>query len=1152
MAREEYRVLRTDNADAPMRTFADGVFAINTDTHRIHVFDGVGNTPGGHQLALLSDIPAPSGSGSFGYYTAADIGLVSDPTHDVAIGNANRDAWLAFENAHASIPCVIDLRSKTPVDYPMTKRVGSSACIRYSPVAVGGGTPETAITAPRAIVGAIGVTKITQIGSGLGSFHCIEIAEGFKDLHVEGVTFQQASIFPWQVSYLTRPTGPAGTYTLTVSGDGVTTTPLAITIAAAEPNDTTINNIVTALNTVVGQNYTATAAGTVGAKYVRVQGNVSAASRFYLATSNALVLAPDNVSEEQLHLIHLKNGNTGIADNERIAFVGCHFYASIGASFKVFGEAGHVSRGVTIENCFCDARNPGIGMGLGGRSCLEFQRGVYDVIVRNTKLQGAKNSCIDFEETATGQFTEYPQANILFENVTIDNVYGSSQVAMSLGGVGPATYTGTASPEGAQTGVIGDMYAQHAAADRVVYWKKLTAPTTTTGWVVTPLLTSASLARNITLRNVQIYEGNVTQICCDDVLFENVIFHYDGNRSASMDTTFGAKPLMYAYQQNARTEFRNCTFWRGPNAPAGMLLQILGAANTVVSGTVPDTIGYTSRRPSAFAFDGCYGYNASQSSAGQIIDCAGLLFTNGNVFEMNRAALDGTANTAFSLGGINHDMTDVSIVSGGLRLVSSGAAKWLYGIGFGFGVTVARKSKNVSVVGLDYGDGLSTVSASACGVVFDLSAGALAAGSGNDPYPIIQACIGGSVKNTWGAANSAAGKVFPIVGGSVGRNTHRMIEGTVTPNANVVGNLGDEYQYTPTTTTSQTWRKDSQAVAGTPDNTGWVQVTIGGGGGLSDADYGDVVVSSGGTTMTVDANVITNAKLATVATATIKGRSSALVGNVEDLTVAQVTAMLNAFVTGVSPLKGLVPSPPPASDNYHGIVLTGDGWIEPLVDMRAELQLVDAYAGNAAFTIVQSGTGATTAIVAGTATRGARLQSTTGTTATGRASRSVSMSGGTATVFGASSGLWCYKMLALSWPVLSDATETYVTRIGFNDSVTGAATDGAYFELDSNASGFLQCVTASNATRTATATALTVAAATDYDFKVIAASDTSVEFYYRLSSSSGAWTLAATHTTNIPSGVTRACSAGVALIKSAGTTARVIEWQTQVVYQVPA
>jgi hypothetical protein len=61
---------------------------------------------------------------------------------------------------------------------------------------------------------------------------------------------------------------------------------------------------------------------------------------------------------------------------------------------------------------------------------------------------------------------------------------------------------------------------------------------------------------------------------------------------------------------------------------------------------------------------------------------------------------------------------------------------------------------------------------------------------------------------------------------------------------------------------------------------------------------------TGATALTITNNVVTNAKLAQVATGIIKGRITAATGNVEDLTATQVTSMLDVFTTT---LKGLVP-----------------------------------------------------------------------------------------------------------------------------------------------------------------------------------------------------------------------------------------------------
>lgn len=68
-----------------------------------------------------------------------------------------------------------------------------------------------------------------------------------------------------------------------------------------------------------------------------------------------------------------------------------------------------------------------------------------------------------------------------------------------------------------------------------------------------------------------------------------------------------------------------------------------------------------------------------------------------------------------------------------------------------------------------------------------------------------------------------------------------------------------------------------------------VDITIassGGGGGLSDGDYGDVTVSGTGTVITIDNDVVTYAKMQNVsATDRLLGRDTAAAGDVEELTV---------------------------------------------------------------------------------------------------------------------------------------------------------------------------------------------------------------------------------------------------------------------------
>lgn len=67
----------------------------------------------------------------------------------------------------------------------------------------------------------------------------------------------------------------------------------------------------------------------------------------------------------------------------------------------------------------------------------------------------------------------------------------------------------------------------------------------------------------------------------------------------------------------------------------------------------------------------------------------------------------------------------------------------------------------------------------------------------------------------------------------------------------------------------------------------------GGGGGVSDGDKGDIIVSASGTSWTIDAGVVSNSKAADMAANTIKGRITASTGSPEDLTAANVRSIIN-------------------------------------------------------------------------------------------------------------------------------------------------------------------------------------------------------------------------------------------------------------------
>jgi sorbitol-specific phosphotransferase system component IIA len=91
-----------------------------------------------------------------------------------------------------------------------------------------------------------------------------------------------------------------------------------------------------------------------------------------------------------------------------------------------------------------------------------------------------------------------------------------------------------------------------------------------------------------------------------------------------------------------------------------------------------------------------------------------------------------------------------------------------------------------------------------------------------------------------------------------------------------------------------------QASISSPGN-----ITVSVSGSITDGDKGDITVSSSGATWTIDSNAVTNTKLATISANTIKGRISTGMGDVQDLTTAQITSMLDLATTST---KGLITS----------------------------------------------------------------------------------------------------------------------------------------------------------------------------------------------------------------------------------------------------
>lgn len=162
---------------------------------------------------------------------------------------------------------------------------------------------------------------------------------------------------------------------------------------------------------------------------------------------------------------------------------------------------------------------------------------------------------------------------------------------------------------------------------------------------------------------------------------------------------------------------------------------------------------------------------------------------------------------------------------------------------------------------------------------------------------------------------------------------------------------------------------------------------------------------------------------------------------------------------------------------------------------------------------------------------------TTGTDTTGYASL-ISRSS-SAIVLGG--GVWNFRAIFYV-PVLSDGTDTYTLRVGLGDSSAGAdPVDGVQLRYSHGVnSGKFQAVTRSNSTETATDTGVTVTADVWYRLDIIVNADASSVAFYLREDDTGDSTLVATNTTNIPTGTGRETGVQVSVIKSAGTTARLV------------
>lgn len=187
-------------------------------------------------------------------------------------------------------------------------------------------------------------------------------------------------------------------------------------------------------------------------------------------------------------------------------------------------------------------------------------------------------------------------------------------------------------------------------------------------------------------------------------------------------------------------------------------------------------------------------------------------------------------------------------------------------------------------------------------------------------------------------------------------------------------------------------------------------------------------------------------------------------------------------------------------------------------------------AGQDGWTATQNGAAAASAILAGLSNAYGIIQSTTGTSNSGRASLH---KGGISILFGG--GVSVLEM-RVQIPTLSDVAQEYIAYFGYGDNTgAGDMVDGVYFEYNRLLSGDVwRLKTSSNSVRTTVVTASPVAASTWYKLRIeVNPAASRADFFVNGVNIGNV-------TTNIPTGTGRNTDLLLKIEKSAGGTARTI------------
>lgn len=276
--------------------------------------------------------------------------------------------------------------------------------------------------------------------------------------------------------------------------------------------------------------------------------------------------------------------------------------------------------------------------------------------------------------------------------------------------------------------------------------------------------------------------------------------------------------------------------------------------------------------------------------------------------------------------------------------------------------------------------------------------------------------------------------------------------------------------------------------------------------------------SLGFTPVNIAGDTMTGSLSVTALTNTALTASRAVVTDANKASASSATTAAEiAFVNGVTS----------AIQTQFDVISPRTNLLQFRIYYESEFFSSVAFAGDANFGSSQTGSGT---IAAGTGTAGHYGIWILGSGATTGAS--IVTSGAASVIL--ANGVVRYAWLIQAPNGLSDGTDTYTLGIGLTDTSSALPVDGVYFTYNQTQDTHWQYATASNSTRTTTASTVTVAVNTWYLLEAeINAAATSADFYINR-------TYAGSQTTNIPTGAGRETGMRCWLSKTAGTTIRAI------------